>query len=320
MKISNDLDAKKYVKSILTIISLIIFCNADGVAGDKLFSPGFDCKKAKTETEKLICSDDTLSRWDSMLQQQFKTALAASTLKERTKLIKDQSNWLRMRDRTCKASDAIDCLNELYQKRYDELNVIASKQISFDKFPEKDLQDIILSKFRGLPDGYIKLNKYEFVFPNTSHGGRIDLGIYYVNTKTKKMDQIIGGSPTIEGFFNNNKISWILIHTSDLSWGIEYEGYSAIIFDRHVSGKVEDLLSSEAYYEEDEKKDPCFKSGHKRYDFLNDILGYDLKEVTVDNSYDIIFHLKVKNCKIGKWHKKDQVYHIKPSINNDDNH
>lgn len=86
---------------------------------------GFNCAKAKTTTEKLICSDSALSALDSKLKSVFEEAQSeTSGLNGETGEVidpvgKEQKRWIRQVRDAC--SD-IDCLKSAYTSRIDKIN------------------------------------------------------------------------------------------------------------------------------------------------------------------------------------------------------
>lgn len=62
-------------------------------------SPSFDCRAARTSIERAICSDTTLSEWDSRLGKLFQEALQQA--KDRQALLENQHLWLVQRDASC---------------------------------------------------------------------------------------------------------------------------------------------------------------------------------------------------------------------------
>jgi len=78
-------------------------------------SPSFDCDKAKTQVERLICESPTLSRLDVMLDGAYRSALAASPAPD--KLREEQRAWLKSRN-YCKD---IKCLEMDYRDRLEAL-------------------------------------------------------------------------------------------------------------------------------------------------------------------------------------------------------
>jgi len=79
------------------------------------FAASFDCSKAASPTEKLICSDAETSALDSKLQQAYKTALAAvSEAVDKKALAKEQRNWIQYTRGSCQDSA---CLRQVYASR-----------------------------------------------------------------------------------------------------------------------------------------------------------------------------------------------------------
>ncbi|MCF7717395.1 DUF1311 domain-containing protein [Aeromonas jandaei] len=75
-------------------------------------SPSFDCGKAESSIEKMICSDKVLSELDSSLSTQYKYVL--KTNPSSASSIKDgQRTWLRERKKCTDNS----CLISMYEKR-----------------------------------------------------------------------------------------------------------------------------------------------------------------------------------------------------------
>lgn len=74
----------------------------------------FDCKKAVSTTEKLICSDAETSALDGKLQGAYETALAATDAYGKKELAKEQRNWLKYARDICQ--DSV-CLRQAYTSR-----------------------------------------------------------------------------------------------------------------------------------------------------------------------------------------------------------
>ena len=89
-----------------------------------LFAASFDCTKATTNVEKMICADGQLSQLDTKLSQIY------SSFTLLTKEIKtDQRAWMKKRN-TCKD---ITCVQTLYQQRIEELDTSLTNQKTFPK-------------------------------------------------------------------------------------------------------------------------------------------------------------------------------------------
>ncbi|WP_368941208.1 lysozyme inhibitor LprI family protein [Citrobacter werkmanii] len=98
------------IKKMLLILSLTI-CSIS-------YAASFDCKQAKSNTEKMICSNYKLNRLDDFLDKNYKIAMKSAmpdNVKSRIK--QSQVEWLGKRD-TC--GDA-QCVQDMYSKRIDYL-------------------------------------------------------------------------------------------------------------------------------------------------------------------------------------------------------
>ena len=75
----------------------------------------FDCSKAASATEKLICSDAETSALDGKLQQAYKAAMAAaSEATDKKALAKEQRNWITYTRGICQDTA---CLRQVYTAR-----------------------------------------------------------------------------------------------------------------------------------------------------------------------------------------------------------
>lgn len=99
------------MRSILAIcITLIILVS-------QAYTASFDCKKTNTDTEKMICADENLSRLDEELSKSYKQALSTESSKEELK--KQQLMWIKKVRNTCKDTE---CLKVRYDERIAALN------------------------------------------------------------------------------------------------------------------------------------------------------------------------------------------------------
>jgi uncharacterized protein len=75
------------------------------------FGASFDCAKASSNVEKMICADPELSALDENLSKVFKEAMKSTDDKDQLK--KDQFAWMKERNK-CKA---VKCIKEKYQEK-----------------------------------------------------------------------------------------------------------------------------------------------------------------------------------------------------------
>jgi uncharacterized protein YecT (DUF1311 family) len=104
-----------------------------------LFPASFDCNKAKTDVEKLICSNEELSKLDEELNEAYKKAL--SFIIDKKEFNQEQLKWLKQRsDCFAKCKDCMpiaECLSMKYQYRTAYLNFYARPDV-FDVIYSKD--------------------------------------------------------------------------------------------------------------------------------------------------------------------------------------
>jgi len=100
------------------------------VGMSSVHSASFDCAKAKTKIDKLICSDARLSEADEKLTALYNEVLAKSPVSEDTK--QQQLEWVKQSRNTCKDAD---CLEQAYTSRISDL------QTQLEKLPFKPVLD-----------------------------------------------------------------------------------------------------------------------------------------------------------------------------------
>ena len=101
---------------------LIALC----LAPSSLAAQGFDCGKAQTPIEKLICAAPEIGVLDKELNAAVQARLTAAPL-DRETFLADARQWLRLRNKTCvvpagalsaqQRSAAITCLADVYRAR-----------------------------------------------------------------------------------------------------------------------------------------------------------------------------------------------------------
>ena len=123
-------------------MSRLAYLIALSVVPAPLAAQGFDCAKAQTPVEKLICAAPEIGALDSALNSAVQSRLAAAP-QERSDFLADSRRWLAERDKTCavppgrlppdKRRAAIACLAEVYHKRLSALMEGAAKHPVSDR-------------------------------------------------------------------------------------------------------------------------------------------------------------------------------------------
>jgi uncharacterized protein len=83
------------------------------------YSASFDCNRANTAVEKLICGDNELSKLDDELNNVYKSALMKLKANDRQNLLEEQKSWLKYTRALC---DDLTCLKKTYAQRIKELS------------------------------------------------------------------------------------------------------------------------------------------------------------------------------------------------------
>lgn len=89
-----------------------------------LLGASFDCSKAKSDVEKMICQDDELSKMDEKLSEVY-TSFYLLTKEIKT----DQRAWIKQRNQ-CQDTN---CIKEAYATRAEELTTSLANQKTFPK-------------------------------------------------------------------------------------------------------------------------------------------------------------------------------------------
>lgn len=87
----------------------------------EIHAASFDCGKAASEVEKIICSNDELSKLDESLNKTYSRALEQAVFKKQT--VKSQKRWLRNERDECQNAE---CIKRTYEARIKELGFISS--------------------------------------------------------------------------------------------------------------------------------------------------------------------------------------------------
>jgi uncharacterized protein len=101
-----------YLREVVVPILCTVFLLATAHAAS------FDCGKAASEVEKLICGNEELSRLDESLNKAYLKALERPDI--RKQMIESQRQWLKNERNACKNAE---CLKKAYETRIKELGL-----------------------------------------------------------------------------------------------------------------------------------------------------------------------------------------------------
>ena len=182
--------------TVMIFLSLTLFAN--------ITAPSFDCKKANSKIEKMICSDDNLSKIDVEMYTQYKKLRDRLDKKMKKKLLKEQRVWLKSR---AKCKD-VDCILKSYYKRVDTLkHWYYANRIKGDNFAGEYL-------YFGSIYAELKITKKRkdtYQYTLTVVGGNNHLCVIEEPKEILLKDNILTDLPiTIE-----NKSNKLIIHDKD---------------------------------------------------------------------------------------------------------
>lgn len=126
----------------------------------------FDCAKAASKVEKLICGDIDLSKLDEDLSKTYQQTLERSDDKQKS--TDEQRQWLKHVRNACQDSG---CIKHAYEARVSQLNAVpseATKRATEDGLESNLTYRFKLTKGKGIPvcDAYLKrLNTTEYDSP-----------------------------------------------------------------------------------------------------------------------------------------------------------
>lgn len=122
----------------LTLVTSLAAAAAD--AGTT--TPSFDCAKAGSQAEKLVCSDESLAALDRRLADRYRRLSEELRAEESSRLRATQRGWIKGRDDCWKSDDLSACVRDAYHDRLIELQLqdprlFAPTPVGYD-CPEKD--------------------------------------------------------------------------------------------------------------------------------------------------------------------------------------
>ena len=84
--------------------------------------PSFDCRRASTSVERLICRDSGLAALDMILADAYAGVMERLAPGDRTVLRQEEARWVAGRDRCASAANTYACVTRAYSRRIQELN------------------------------------------------------------------------------------------------------------------------------------------------------------------------------------------------------
>ena len=111
--------------NLLAALAVLAAC----ASSRQTLAASFDCQRASTRLEVMICSDPTLSALDDQLDAGYKAADARHAVPA---LREEQRAWLAQRARCADAA----CLGDMYRHRVVDLSAIAAAASPAVRYPD----------------------------------------------------------------------------------------------------------------------------------------------------------------------------------------
>lgn len=122
----------------------------------------FDCTKAATEQEKMICSDSTLSSLDDKLANTYKSALQETTNTKAAEIQASQKEWLRNVRNNCTSKP---CLVQAYEKRILQLTSPKTQTLGSNSTCPMS-EKALVGPWEQVSGGFFEEMSFEITGPN----------------------------------------------------------------------------------------------------------------------------------------------------------
>jgi uncharacterized protein len=222
-----------------------------------LLAASFDCSKAKTETEKAICSDSILSKLDDDLAVAYRKALKAGY---RDGLKENQRLWLKEFLVPCDKNK--DCIKKVYENRLSQLNNINENKKAQTKpgkivSKTKPLKCAQCGVWQDVDIGIFVIDDKRIIIPGC---GVFDYNIEKYVSKacshakecyTYKVSMLLKQTKTSLLCNNGDEKDWYL--EADVSGHFQQGGTAEFILRKSKSDKPELFLSGWNI----DREDPC---------------------------------------------------------------
>jgi uncharacterized protein len=132
------------------------------------YAASFDCKKATSEAEKVICADPELSHFDDELGKAYKAALGHANEKQKQEIKDEQREWLKRRDASIQP-DCPGCLAGQYRVRIRNLKAFLElwpgqdpPELKTEADKLKAMQRVFAQAVRDQPKSRLQLANHKF--------------------------------------------------------------------------------------------------------------------------------------------------------------
>jgi uncharacterized protein len=215
--------------------------------------PSFDCVKASTNIEKMICSDTRLSELDMQTASTFKKILSKTKEPSIEAFKKIQNNWLKKKRNVCKDKKCVESaykariaeLNDEFKPQDDIVEKYKKSQISIDKNSIKKypfMPYLEYSADNELCDKMLKNHQERFFSAKIGEKPNLE----YITWEQVYEDlggQNRVGIEKIDLIFADNKTKPLIQWTVPHSW--RGDNYKAVLYPSHEY--FDDLIQNNSH-------------------------------------------------------------------------
>jgi len=141
------MNSNKAIFAVL-ITAMLIF----SATSNTLTAASFDCKKASTKSERMICNDSELGAADAKMAKAYKRLRKALPRSERNLLKVDQRDWLEERNVKFQSCEEPDC-HIFYLIRISQLNPLEQAGFNCQRASTRSENKVCKSRLLRHADG-----------------------------------------------------------------------------------------------------------------------------------------------------------------------
>lgn len=181
--------------SLVTGALVVILSATPAAAQD---GPSFDCSRAQSSAEELVCSDPDLARLDRLVAARYEAAVAAArgldagSEQAEGLLRAEQRGWIGGRDECWKAGDLRDCVEAAYLTREGQL---------VGRYLLEEPSAIATWACGGNPANEVVTYFFDTTLPSVriEHGDSVDTGTLVRTASGSRYEASFGRSIWIKG-------------------------------------------------------------------------------------------------------------------------
>ena len=242
------------MKTLLKISMLLGLTITLSLSENKTFSPSFDCSNEMklNRVEKLICSDEELSKLDNEMAKAYKYMLSISNETQKQQLINEQRKWLEYREyKSCSTSNLYN--TRLFYLQKDEFRLVheADNQTCkyFTTLLNDNLQELPIKATKYVPWNFSRALPFDDPAYYAPHGffdyaKRLGNNIGFNILETKEFNQTEWSRVYEKKYV---EVSYFDINNDGVDEAVflEYNGFdngNVLYYTNHTSKEFADMV------------------------------------------------------------------------------